>query len=444
MSSQALKKIAKTVLKDLERTQHKVGDKVQSTSARKKLAENIGQILVVNKKVFLNTLILYAPELTKDERKEVWDRFNTYLNTLARKVPSKELKTVKEAMKKLKLSPFEHAYAIKTYASADRAKKKVLLEIIIKTLNTSNTSYNETRLNQIGGSDNKEGVQLGHADKGVGYAASSIRALRVKQIAESGFSVMNTSEKAKVSSIFTKYEETLDLTLDHSQVISGNRALKKDYVAVLSWQTTKENQELAQIERMALSAVRNSFNNIANLESSTTLNDSIPQVILGNLAPTKAKNVTVKGKKVKEIKEKTSGSSRKKIKSQKSVKVVKDPSSFKKSKKIQEKAKTSSSPFRFVALFNKQLPGTVAKNMGSPALNLRTGRFAASTRVVNARVTPQGFTSFDYTYMKYPYQTFEPGYAQGSVDRDPRKLIERSMREIATEFALGRFYTRRV
>ena len=29
-------------------------------------------------------------------------------------------------------------------------------------------------------------------------------------------------------------------------------------------------------------------------------------------------------------------------------------------------------------------------------------------------------------------------------ERDPRKLIERSIREIAAQFAIGRFYTRRV
>jgi len=46
--------------------------------------------------------------------------------------------------------------------------------------------------------------------------------------------------------------------------------------------------------------------------------------------------------------------------------------------------------------------------------------------------------------MRYPYETFEPGNAQGSVERDPRKLIDKSIREIAVQFAIGRFYTRRV
>jgi hypothetical protein len=82
--------------------------------------------------------------------------------------------------------------------------------------------------------------------------------------------------------------------------------------------------------------------------------------------------------------------------------------------------------------------------MGEPALESRTGRFAASTRVTDIVRTPQGFPSIGYTYMKNPYQTFEKGFKQGSIDRDPRTLIDSSIREIAVEFAIGRFYTRRV
>jgi hypothetical protein len=46
--------------------------------------------------------------------------------------------------------------------------------------------------------------------------------------------------------------------------------------------------------------------------------------------------------------------------------------------------------------------------------------------------------------MKNPYQTFEPGFAQGDPNRDPRNVINQSIREIALQLAIGRFYTRRV
>ena len=52
-----------------------------------------------------------------------------------------------------------------------------------------------------------------------------------------------------------------------------------------------------------------------------------------------------------------------------------------------------------------------------------------------------------YTYQKRPYERFEVGRGQApwaTPERDPRKLIDRSIREIAAELAIGRFYTRRV
>lgn len=104
----------------------------------------------------------------------------------------------------------------------------------------------------------------------------------------------------------------------------------------------------------------------------------------------------------------------------------------------------SSSPLMLLALINKQLPQVVAKNMQFPRLENRTGRFASSVLVTDITKTPKGYPSIGYTYQKFPYQTFEPGYAQGSTDRDPRSLIDRSIREIAVQFAIGRFYTRRV
>lgn len=96
------------------------------------------------------------------------------------------------------------------------------------------------------------------------------------------------------------------------------------------------------------------------------------------------------------------------------------------------------------AQINARLSMTVIKNMGTPALENRTGRFARSVQVTDVTQTSKGFPSIGYTYQKYPYQTFEPGFKQGSTQRDPRTLIDRSIREIASELLVGRFYTRRV
>ena len=106
----------------------------------------------------------------------------------------------------------------------------------------------------------------------------------------------------------------------------------------------------------------------------------------------------------------------------------------------------ASSPLRLIGLINEKLPGQVAQNMGSPRLNNVTGRFASSVRVVEVATTAKGFPSFGYTYQRNPYEVFESGSGTrfSSVERDPRTLIDTSIREIAAELALGRFFTRRV
>lgn len=107
----------------------------------------------------------------------------------------------------------------------------------------------------------------------------------------------------------------------------------------------------------------------------------------------------------------------------------------------------ASQPLQLIGIMNKRLPDTVRKNMNAPALQNVTGRFAESVKITEIQKTPQGHPSFGYTYQKSPYQRFEMGRGDppwATPERDPRKLIERSIREIAAQFALGRFYTRRV
>ena len=100
-----------------------------------------------------------------------------------------------------------------------------------------------------------------------------------------------------------------------------------------------------------------------------------------------------------------------------------------------------------LALLNEKLPEHVAKNMGLPGLQNQTGRFASSVRATDVVQTAKGFPSIGYTYQKNPYQVFEMGTGDSrwaTNDRDPRKLIDRSVREIAAQFVVGRLYTRRV
>ena len=109
----------------------------------------------------------------------------------------------------------------------------------------------------------------------------------------------------------------------------------------------------------------------------------------------------------------------------------------------QKTAKAQFSQTAMLAVINARLPQAILDNMGPPALSNRTGRFAASVRVIDIIQTPQGFPSIGYTYRKSPYATFEQGGKQGNIDLDPRRLIDKTIREIAVE-QVGRLYTRRL
>jgi hypothetical protein len=107
----------------------------------------------------------------------------------------------------------------------------------------------------------------------------------------------------------------------------------------------------------------------------------------------------------------------------------------------------ASNMLQWIAMINKKLPDTVRKKMNAPALENRTGRFANSVKVTDIVQTPKGFPSVGYTYAKNPYEVFEMGKGSApwaSPERDPRKLIDASIREIAVQLAIGRFFTRRV
>ena len=109
----------------------------------------------------------------------------------------------------------------------------------------------------------------------------------------------------------------------------------------------------------------------------------------------------------------------------------------------QQKQKTKRSNIALAGLMtrlNSALPYMVRENMGSPKLNYRgTGRegpFTSTVRVtgvtpMNRKNPEAGGVNINYTYGLYPYQTFEPGFEQGDFYRDPRKLIEESIFELA-------------
>ena len=94
---------------------------------------------------------------------------------------------------------------------------------------------------------------------------------------------------------------------------------------------------------------------------------------------------------------------------------------------------------------NKRLPGEVRRNMGRPALNYKTGRFAESTMVES--ITPAARTLLvKYTYRLNPYETFEnSGKRKWPSGYNPKPLISKSIRNLALSmFKIEALTTRRV
>jgi len=103
-------------------------------------------------------------------------------------------------------------------------------------------------------------------------------------------------------------------------------------------------------------------------------------------------------------------------------------------------SRAGSNPLALRNMLNELLPVAVAGNMTSPALNYRTGRFANSVRVTNVTQGPRGGnTMIEATYMTNPYETFAPGGDKYTQQRDPERLIKRTLREIATGVVGKRF-----
>lgn len=94
-------------------------------------------------------------------------------------------------------------------------------------------------------------------------------------------------------------------------------------------------------------------------------------------------------------------------------------------------------------LLNLHLHDVVSANMGDgnrrDILNYRTGRFATSTKVDRVTQSRDGMITAFYSYMNNPYGTFSTGgQQQNPRSRDPKLLIARSIRDIASQYVSNR------
>ena len=426
-------KLAKRLLNHLSKFNEK-------EATRKELIKQQGQILVVDSKVFKDILKQIFPNIGTTILNKIWTEWSAYLSTQSFNVKKKErLNELLEAKKQITLKPTEHSFIIGSYDTIKKAKSGngKLGEIVKKHYSKAK----KTQLKRIGGQGDKFGAQLGHEESGRGLASSSVKVLK----AESALARFGASDNPVFKKIITETKNRLKVSISHEQVITKSGTLRKKYIPILTWQKAIDNQEAKLNEEEAIRYLTEELKDIAIRPGSTTLLDAVSQVTLGKVSP---KNAKVVGKRKTQIKEKSKGSSKKQTKSKKTESVVRDTGIAAKSFTKRNKSTSyKKSMFSVMAMINQRLPETVEKNMRSPGLENVSGRFANSVILTDVSTTRQGFPSFGYTYQKDPYQVFEVGNGRSpwaTPERDPRLVIDRSIRELAAEMAIGRFYTRRV
>tara|TARA_B100000214_G_scaffold176814_1_gene127146 strand:+ start:629 stop:2011 length:1383 start_codon:yes stop_codon:yes gene_type:complete len=433
------------------------------------LEAQTGTILYVDPNVFRGILSnLFPNTLTSGQIEEIWKLWDSWLS---KRTANLSVARMKELTQERKMHwaagtiPRGEGYIITSFEVIKRGKNAsgYLGKIIKEKLKDSESQENIDALDRLGGSDLSKpidqggrglelaGAQTGHQEGNRGVATSSLKILNAeRQIGKSRSKAVQA--ETRFQDAVLRYRNAVGLKITHEQILTKDGKLRKSYVPVLTYQSAVDNQQLQQDELNAYNAFGKEMEELATMPGSTPLNDALTQVLLGKVvAPKKKrKNTRVVGERKNEIKEKHSAAKTKTRKLKKKARVIKDSGIDNKSisslAKQKDRAKRVS-PFAYVAMINKKLPQTIRKNMREPALVNRSGRFASSVKVQTADMTKQGYPSFGYDYQKDPYQVFEVG--QGTVpwstsQRDPRKLIDKSIREVAAELALGRFYTRRL
>ena len=255
------------------------------------------------------------------------------------------------------------------------------------------------------------------------------------------------------------YDDIISVVVNYEQIVDPKTGkLKNEYIPIVTYQDQYENKGIDSArEKKALKMMREFTTKLgagafANMEGSSSLNEKMAATVIAQLLNNIKQEKTIRlapNIDPRKVKFTSKGSAEAKGGSRKnrgSIKTRKRKVSTVAIAPKKTKAKTSKVNLtNLLGVLNNQLPRVVARNMGGPRLENRTGRFAQSVRATDVAQTPQGFPSIGYTYMKERYGGYEStsGSRFADVDRDPRPLIDQSIREIAASFALGRIYTRR-
>lgn len=294
--------------------------------------------------------------------------------------------------------------------------------------------------------------EVGHGF-GKGMASAGFAAGRatgkLQQVAEKNRIVKDILEKDEIKSKLFKLNKKFGVDLEHAFKLADNN-FAKDYVLVLTTQDKATNRAEGFDEKQLLADLQKLFEEIVlEVKASPSLRDAFEEQIFSYFEGNK--HLKVSGKKSKSrFSANNQAKKTTKVTTNELAPILTGGVKIQ-ANKTRRKTRTRNpkpvSPLGLLMLLNKKLPQKVQQKMGLPKLVNRTGRFASSVQAVNITDDSQGIPSIAYTYQKNPYQIFETSTGQrpwSTLERDPRTLIDESIRELAAEMALGRFTTRRV
>lgn len=431
----ALGKLASRILDEMA-----LANKGEAT--RKELLYQKGQILIVDVEKFRAILRRALPRVGDDQQDKIWNAWRTWLLTQQSNVKGERLEQLLREKAAIPLKGGEQAFIIGAYNTVRKEKSGAPSSVLGRIVRQYRPKTTDEEAGRLSGKDNDYGAQLGHSVDGAGVPTAGIKVLKAERAFERYKGSLSKADAAKITAVFARVKNTLGVNISYSEVIDPRTGkLKIDYTPVLSWQGAIENWQQGRIEGAAINELEEELKKLGG-----TISPNIGAVVLGTVAPksTKSTKVTTTGKTKKKSQKKQKASKRKQVSSRKKINVIRDSGGL---SKLSGPSNTTQSYVSLLGILNEKLPQTVLKNMGPPGLVSRTGRFAASVRALDVNSTAQGFPSIGYTYDQNPYRVFEPGSGQppwASSDRDPRKVIDKSIREIAAGMAIGRFYTRRV
>lgn len=435
-----------------ERTNEKRASKkkAQESQARKDAERFPGQLFVLNKNQQAAIIFkVTGVRLTLTERDQLFTILDNFLKAKEAKVKFSTEEEKAQAFKdkaNFKTKPGDFVYIVSGFEAAKAIKFKSRNPDDISQIQARFVNEIQRRKKDVTAQEISKQTQLGHGDRGASVSQFNIE--RAVSEAEAKFNLKD-SEVQQLRTIVTaqRRKHNLKINVEHDQMFTRGGVFKKGFRFVISQQRGELNKKDAKVETAVFMDTLKEFD-ILGTETSTLTSDAVGEMILGNLAGKKQKGKKVTGKRRSKIQESSKADST--LKTEKTVQQGYRATrgiSTKGIKKQRTKKGLSSNPLDLLGIFNQKLPEVVRKNMDPPGLENQSGRFADSVKVTEIAKTAKGFPSVGYTYDRQNYGQYEStsGSAQwASSERDPRQLIDKSIREIAAQAALGRFFTRRV